>query len=255
MDNSIANEQIFQRNELIWGSDSQKKLWKSHIVVFGLGGVGSFCTEALARSGIGNLTLIDNDVVSASNINRQLIATKDSINKYKTDLFTKRIYSINPEIKVSTHTIFYESKYNNEIFSTKPDFVIDAIDSVSSKVDLIIYCLENNINIISSMGTGNRLNPLELFIGDISDTIGNGCPLSKKLRLILKKKGIEKGIRVVSSHEKPVKVDYDNFISSPSDTKAHPPGSVVFVPSVAGITLANFVVLSIIKDNVTINHL
>jgi tRNA A37 threonylcarbamoyladenosine dehydratase len=248
MSNPDELASIYHRNRLLWGEAFQNLLSKKHIMVFGLGGVGSFAAEALARTGIGSLSVIDFDSVSPSNINRQLIATLNNINRLKTEVIKERIFLINPDIKVITHNIFYEASLNSEIFASKPDYVVDAIDSVNSKIDLIQYCRENNIPLISSSGTGNRLDPSALTIKDISETKGLSCPLTRKIRKNLEKIGITKGVTLVVSSETPVKPDYSEPDNEALDNK-HPPGSTPFVPPVSGFIMASYVIRSFLDTN------
>lgn len=234
---------LYHRSKLIWGEDFQDALFSKHVIIFGLGGVGAYAVEALARSGVGLISIVDFDVVTITNFNRQLLATSENLGCLKTQLMEKRILSINHEIKVISHSLFYDGSQNDEIFNKFPvDFVIDAIDSVPSKLKLIKYSLDNQINIISSMGTGNRMDPAQLFITDISHTAGNGCPLAKKMRLMLKKINITTGLTVLTSAENPIKPDCNVESVEECQNRKHPPGSTPFVPPVAGIMLANYVV-------------
>lgn len=235
--------QLYNRNKLIWGNYNQELLATKHIMIFGLGGVGSYSAEAIARAGIGKISLIDFDKIELSNFNRQLLATMDNVGLFKTDLMEKRINSINPDIKIFKQKIYYNRDFNKELFKNKPDYIIDAIDSVNSKLDLIEYCYVNKINIISSMGTGNRLDPTALYVTDISKT--SNCPLARKIRHKLKAIGILSGVTVLSSKESPINPDYTHFDQDLN--KNHPPGSIPFVPPVAGYILASYVIRSIIR--------
>ncbi|MEW5821593.1 MAG: tRNA threonylcarbamoyladenosine dehydratase [Cyanobacteriota bacterium] len=245
MNNNFDLNLIYLRNKLIWGEETQNSLWNKHIVILGLGGVGSYAVEALARSGIGNLSLVDFDRVTITNFNRQLLASTNYLDQLKTDAMEARIFTINPEINVIKYPLFYDSSHNETLFKNTPDFVVDAIDSTISKMDLIEYCIKNNINIVSSFGAANRLDPSKLFITDISETKGLPCPFAKKLRTNLKKRNILKGLPVVTSNESPVKPDYSIVIDDTDKSK--PPASSPFVPPVAGFILASYVIRKLIS--------
>ena len=230
----------YSRLALLIGEDNLRLLEKCKVAVFGLGGVGGQAVEALARSNIGNFVLIDDDVVNKSNINRQIIATKDSVGRKKTELFKERILAINPKANVETFDCFYLPD-KRDLFNFKEyDFVIDAIDTVSGKLDLIETCINNNINIISAMGCGNRLDPTMIRIGDIYKTKDD--PLAKIMRKELKKRRINK-LMVVYSLEKPIKP-----LENISDNRKRSlPGSSAFVPPGAGLAIASYVVRKLIN--------
>lgn len=232
----------FSRTELLLGSDAMAALSKSSVAVFGVGGVGSYCIEALARSGIGKLILIDSDTVSLTNINRQLIATHKTVGMYKVDAAKERILDINPKCEVEVHKCFYSPEDNGNIDLSKYDYIIDAIDTVNSKVYLIEQAAALNTKIISSMGAGNKLDPTKFQVADISKT--EMCPLAKAMRRELRFKGIKK-LKVVFSTEQPVIPQ--GTTTETSDTKPQIPGSVAFVPSVAGLILAGEVIKDLIK--------
>ncbi len=241
--------EIFARNKLIWGEDFQKLLNEKHIAVFGLGGVGGFAAEALARSGIGELTLIDFDKVSLSNINRQLIALHSKVGESKALLFQERLKEINPNIKINLYDSFYTAESNETIFSKKIDFVIDAIDTLKSKVQLLEYCHTNRLQVITSLGAGNRIDPTKLKIMDISEMPKQRCSFIKNLIRILDKKNIHEGIIVVVSEEAPHSLssvkNQETIITKSGDTIEFTkisPGSVPFVPSVAGYYMAYYAV-------------
>ena len=162
---------IYSRNEIIWGKEFQALLGEKHVAVFGLGGVGGFALEALARAGVGKFTIVDFDRVSKSNINRQIIALQSTIGKSKTELFKERLAEINPKIKITAFENFYDNRLDRDIFSQKPDFVVDAIDTLRSKIELLVYCKKHNIRVVTSMGAGNRKNPTLLYICDIRDSL------------------------------------------------------------------------------------
>lgn len=227
----------FKRSELIIGTDAQEALRQSKVIVFGIGGVGSYVAEALARAGIGSISLVDSDVVCESNINRQIIALESTIGKPKTEVMQSRIKDINSECDVKAYQVFYTKE--KEIDISCYDYVIDAIDTVTSKLILIEEATKHNIPIISCMGTGNKLNPTLFELTDIYKT--SVCPLARVMRTELKKRGIKK-LKVLYSKEEPIKpTTIDN------DTRRQTPGSISFVPSVAGLIIAGEVVKDIIK--------
>ena len=234
----------FSRNELYWGENCQKKLAKSSVAVFGLGGVGGFCAEMLARAGVGKMTIVDFDVVSESNLNRQIIALNSTIGKKKTDLFKERLLDINNNIGLNVIDDFYSGETLNGHF----DFVADAIDTMRSKISLLEYCVKNEIPVISSMGAGNRVNPEKLFICDITDEIlkKSKDTFSSNVLYQLKKKGIENGITFVTSSEKPCvkeKVLEKEIIESKGiEFNKIIPASTPFVASTAGIMMASYIV-------------
>lgn len=225
---------IFNRTKLLIGEENLKKLHMSNILVFGVGGVGGYVIEALVRAGIENITIVDNDTISETNINRQIIATTENVGKYKVDEMKNRILSINPYTKVKAIKEFYTEESN--ILNNTYDYVIDAIDTVSSKIAIIKKCKELQIPIISCMGTGNKLNPKNFKIADISKT--KVCPLAKVIRKELKKLGIEK-VKVLYSEEEPIKT-YEK------EENRKVPASISFVPSVAGLIIASEVVNDLI---------
>ena len=179
-------DEIFARNVLYWGEDSQKKLFSSHVAVFGLGGVGGYCAEALARSGVGELTLIDYDIVSKTNINRQIIALNSTVGQTKTELFKQRLLDINPNIKLNLINDFYQNDFNFENI----DYVADAIDTMRSKINLLVKCKDLKIPVISSMGAGNRIHPDKLYISDISEIHDKKAPFVSNIIYQLKKHNI-----------------------------------------------------------------
>lgn len=235
----------FSRSALLLGDDGIKKLSESHIAVFGVGGVGSYAVEALARTGVGKLSLFDSDTVSLTNINRQLIALHSTVGKYKTEAAKERIADINPECAVFEHRIFFTEETAGEIDFSEFDYVVDAIDTVSSKILLALICKEKNIPIISSMGTGNKLCPTQLEISDIYKT--SECPLARVMRRELKCRGIKK-LKVVYSREKPISPKYGKNAETKGSGNRPAPGSVAFVPSAAGLIIASEVVKDIIFE-------
>lgn len=237
----------FSRSMLILKDNSINVLKNKKVAIFGIGGVGSFTLETLARTGIENFVIIDNDIVSISNINRQIIATTSSIDKYKVDVAKERILDINPNIIVETYNTFVTKDNINDFKFNEFDYIVDAIDTISSKILLIEKAKEYNIPIISSMGTGNKLDPLKFQITDISKT--SVCPLAKVMRYELRKRNI-KNVKVLYSTEEPI--DITNHPIELELLKQNPhkhqiPGSIAFVPSVAGILIAREVILDLIK--------
>lgn len=232
----------FSRTELLLGKDGVAKLKNTHVAVFGLGGVGSYTVEALCRSGIGTFTLVDNDTVSLTNLNRQLIATQDTLGQYKTEVSKKRILSINPNATVHLKTEFYLSETDFDFSGI--DYIVDAVDTVTAKLHLIETAHRLNIPIISSMGTGNKLDPTKLEVTDISKT--SVCPLARVMRQELRKRGIN-NLKVVYSKEEPLIPQYDNNDEDKGITGRKAPGSVAFVPSVAGLIIAGEVIKDIAK--------
>lgn len=230
----------FSRTELLFGQDAINKLSQSRVAVFGIGGVGGYTVEALARSGIGELDLIDNDSVSLTNINRQIIATHNTIGEFKVDVMKKRILEINPNIQVKTYKTFFTSQNSNEFTFNKYDYIVDAIDTVSSKIELVIKANEVNVPIISSMGAGNKVDPTAFEVCDIYKT--SVCPLAKVMRYELKKRGIKK-LKVVYSKEKPITplISEETVIG-----RRQIPGSTAFVPSVVGLIIAGEVIKDLI---------
>lgn len=226
-------EHWLYRTENLIGKENLEKLNSAHIAVFGCGGVGSYAIEALARSGIGHFTLVDNDIVNITNINRQLIADCTTISKAKVIIEKERLLKINPNLDINIYQEFYNADNADKLLNEQYTYIIDAIDSVTSKLSLIEEAYKRNIPIISSMGTGNKLDPTKFEISDITKT--SVCPLAKVIRKELPKRGI-KHLKVVYSKEEPHRFDNDNSKS---------PASISFVPSVAGLILAGEVVKDI----------
>ncbi len=222
----------FSRSELLLGQEAQERLYKSHVALFGVGGVGSFAAEAVARAGVGQITLIDNDTVSVTNRNRQLVALSSTMGRRKTDVMKERILDINPNANVNALSIFFTSETDLEL--SNYDFVIDAIDTVSSKLYLITECDRLGIPLICSMGTGNKLDPTRFEVADIYKT--SVCPLARVIRLECRKRGI-KHLKVVYSKEEPITPLTSSETKGVSGRSV--PGSVSFVPPVAGMILAS----------------
>lgn len=228
----------YSRTELLIGSEGMEQLRGASVLVFGVGGVGSHCIEALARSGIGHLILVDNDTVSLTNINRQSIALHSTVGQYKTKVMKEKIRDIDPAIRVDTYETFVLPDNVETVFREQPDYVIDAIDTVTAKLAVIEYAQEQGIPVISSMGTGNKLHP-ELFeITDISKT--SVCPLCRVMRRELKARGIAH-LKVVYSKEKPVDTSGRETGEDPGARRSVP-GSISFVPPAAGLLIAGEVI-------------
>lgn len=234
--------EIFSREEMLIGKDAVTKLNNSKVAVFGLGGVGSYVVEALARAGIGRFILVDNDNVSMSNINRQIIATTKTVGGAKVEVAKERILEINPDAKVEIYNEFFTTE-SVQIFDSNATYVADCIDTVSGKIELSIRANELNVPIISCMGTGNKLNPTMLEVSDIYKT--SVCPLAKVMRKELKARGIKK-LKVVYSKEEPIKAKA-GCIKDELNRKKQTPGSISFMPSVAGLIIASEIVKDIIK--------
>ena len=237
----------FSRTQLLYGEEAMKKLASARVAVFGIGGVGGYVVEALARSGIGAIDLIDDDKVCLTNINRQIIATRKTIGQYKVDVASERVHDINPDCEVVAHRTFFLPETQDQFDFTKYDYVVDAIDTVTGKLAIIEKAKEAGVPVISSMGAGNKLNPAMFEVADIYKT--SVCPLAKVMRHECKKRGI-KSLKVVYSKEKPIRPYEDLSISCRTNCVCPPgterkctqrrdiPGSVAFVPSVVGLIIA-----------------
>ena len=224
-------ENRFSRTEALLGEQAMEKLKKARVAVFGIGGVGGHVVEALVRSGVGAVDIVDSDKVCLSNLNRQIIATESSIGKYKVDVMKERILDINPEAVVNVHKCFYLPEMKDEFDFSQYSYVVDAVDTVTAKIQLVMEAAEAGVPIISSMGAGNKLDPTAFQVADIYKT--SVCPLAKVMRRELKKRGIKK-LKVVYSREQPV-------------VKNAVPASVAFVPSVAGLIIAGEVIKDLAK--------
>ena len=236
----------FSRTEMLLGSESIEKLRRSAVAVFGLGGVGSYAAEALARGGIGRLALIDSDVVSVTNINRQLVATHKTVGRYKAEVMRERILEINPETEVETYLCFYAAETAGEIDLSRYSYVVDAIDTVTSKLLLIENAYAKNVPVISCMGAGNKLDPTRFEVADIYGT--SVCPLAKVMRKELRARGIGK-LKVVYSREPVMEGIAARDAGAENPGKRSIPGSVSFVPPVAGMILAGEVIKDLILTN------
>ena len=228
----------FSRMAMLIGEEKIKRLFDKTVAIFGVGGVGSYATEAIARAGIGKIVLIDHDTVNITNINRQLVATHSTIGRAKVDVAKERILDINPNAKVTVHQVFYKPEETAYLLNDGYDYIIDAIDNVTAKIDIIINAKRMGIPVISSMGTGNKLNPASLKVTDIYKT--SVCPLARVMRYELKKRNV-KDLKVVFSEEKPIVVNLE-------ENNKRTPGSISFVPSVAGLLLAAEVINSFLKE-------
>lgn len=230
-------EDRYTRTEMLLGREGVDRLKGSAVIVFGVGGVGGYTVEALARAGVGHIAVVDSDAVSESNINRQIIATRATVGRKKVDVIEERIHEISPEIEVEKFDIFFESDTKCKIDFTKYDYIVDAIDSVSSKVLLVECANEAGVPIISSMGTGNKLDPTAFRVTDISKT--KVCPLARAVRTRLRKIGINH-LKVVYSEEEP-------HVTA-ADGERLPPASVSFVPGVAGLILAGQIIVDLTAE-------
>ena len=246
----------FSRTELLFGKEAMDKLAGSKVAVFGIGGVGGYVCEALVRSGVGAFDLVDDDKVCLTNLNRQIIATRSTVGKYKTDVMRDRMLDINPNVEVEVHKCFFLPENADDFPWDSYDYVVDAVDTVTAKIALVMKCKEKNIPIISSMGAGNKLDGSQFKVADIYKT--KVCPLAKVMRRELKKRGVKK-LKVVYSEEIPTRPIEDMAISCRNNCICPPgaehkcterrdiPGSVAFVPSVAGLIIAGEVAKDLIR--------
>ncbi len=251
-------QHALSRTELLIGKEGLDKLKNSKVIVFGVGGVGSFTVEALTRAGVGNIVLVDDDTVCLTNLNRQIHATYSTISKVKVDVMKERILSINHKCNVTTYQTFVTPDNIEEFITDDIDYVVDAIDTVSAKIALAKYCYENDIKIISSMGTGNKFDPTQFKVSDIFKT--KVCPLAKVMRRELKNRGVKK-LKVVYSEELPTKPRTEDVVTCKTDCvctggtkkcaeKRQIPGSISFVPPVAGMIIGG----EVIKDLLGMNN-
>ncbi|MBO4324740.1 MAG: tRNA threonylcarbamoyladenosine dehydratase [Lachnospiraceae bacterium] len=247
-------ENRFSRTELLLGEDAVKRLATCRVAVFGIGGVGGYVCEALARSGVGTLDLIDSDTVCLSNINRQIIATQKTVGRYKTEVMKERILDINPDAVVNTYNCFFLPENASDFPFDRYDYVVDAIDTVTAKIELVMQCQKLGVPIMSSMGAGNKLDPTRFRVADIYKSSMD--PLAKVMRRELKKRGVKK-LKVVYSEEEPVVpqgagsqagTDASDKDSAGSSRRSIP-GSTAFVPSVAGLIIAGEVIKDLIREN------
>ena len=248
----------FSRTELLLGKKAMQVLEKSRVVIFGVGGVGGYVAEALARSGLGCIDLVDDDKVCLTNINRQIIATRKTVGKYKGDVMKERILKINPNAVANTHKCFFLPETKDEFQFNRYSYVVDAVDTVTAKIQLVLEAKNAAVPIISSMGAGNKLNPAQFEVADIYET--SVCPLAKVMRRELKRRNVDHQ-KVVYSKEKPIRQIEDMSISCRTHCICPPgakhkcterrdiPGSVAFVPSVAGLIIAGEVIKDLISKN------
>lgn len=248
----------FSRTELLFGKEAMEKIFQSRVAVFGIGGVGGYTVEALARTGVGHFDLIDDDKVCLTNLNRQIIATRDTVGKYKADVMKERILSINPQAEVNIHKCFYLPETKDEFDFSSYSYVVDAVDTVTAKITLVLEAQAAGVPIISSMGAGNKINPTAFEVADIYET--SVCPLAKVMRRELKKRHV-KHLKVVYSKEKPMEPINDMAISCREHCICPPgaehkcterraiPGSTAFVPSVVGLIIASEVVKDLVFKN------
>lgn len=245
----------FSRTQLIFGIEAMEKLSQSRVAIFGVGGVGGYTIEALARSGVGAIDLIDDDRICLTNLNRQLLSTRDTVGQYKVDVAEKRIHSINPDCKVITHKTFYMPETKHMFDFTEYDYIVDAIDTVKGKLELVMNAKAAGTPIISSMGAGNKVNAAAFEVADIYET--SVCPLARVMRYECRKRGID-SLKVVYSKEKPIRPLEDMSISCRKHCICPPgtarkctqrrdiPGSTAFVPSAAGLIIAGEVIKDLI---------
>ena len=226
----------FERTALLLGEHGVQKLNNSKIAIFGVGGVGGYCVEALARAGVGELILVDKDVVDETNINRQIIALHSTVSRPKTQVLKERIHDINPDCKVQAMQLFFSEQTSAEFDFSSFDYVVDAVDNVSAKVELILQSKRCNTPVISAMGAGNKLFPERFEIADISKT--QVCPLARAVRKKLKESGVVSGVKVVYSKEPPVPTAYSDAV-----------GSVSFTPSVMGLLMASQVIKDLVESD------
>ena len=239
-------EKPFDRSELLLGADALERLRRAKVVIFGIGGVGGYAAEALARSGIGRLVLVDHDRVSLTNLNRQIIALHSTLGRYKVDVMRERALDINPEAEIEARRCFFLPENEREFDFSDCDYVVDAVDTVTAKLAIIEKAKREGVPVISAMGAGNKLNPELFCVADISET--SVCPLARVMRRELKKRDI-RGVKVVYSREDPLQP----ASGAVSEAGKPVPGSVAFVPSVAGLILAGEVVKDIARKDIAGN--
>lgn len=246
----------FARTELLIGKEGVEKLHNKKVAIFGLGGVGSYVAEGLIRVGVQNFLLVDDDKICLTNLNRQIIATRKTIGKYKADVMKERMLDINPNANIEISKEFFSPEASHEIFDNSIDYIVDAVDTVTAKIELVVIANKMDIPIISAMGTGNKLDPTKMEVADIYKT--EMCPLAKVMRKELRKRNIKK-LKVVYSKEEPMKVSQEDESSCKTNCICPPgtkrkcsirnevPGSISFVPSVAGLIIAGEVVKDLLK--------
>ena len=235
----MSLKEEYTRTAYVLGEESIEKLLCARVAVFGVGGVGGYVCESLARSGVGNIDIFDKDVVSLSNINRQIIALHSTVGRPKVEVMKERILDINPDCKVNTYEVFYLPENADEYDLSKYDYIVDAVDTVSAKIEIISRAKAHGVKVISAMGAGNKTDPTAFKVADIQKT--EGCPLARVMRRELKKRGIGK-LKVVYSPEEPIKSPYFD-----PESGKNLPGSLSFVPSVMGLIMSGEVIKNLIK--------
>lgn len=241
-------DERFSRTERLLGHAAMERLAAAKVAIFGIGGVGGYVTEALVRSGIGSFALIDRDTVSLSNLNRQIIATGKTLGRYKTEVAKERILEINPHAQVTIHNMFYLPENADQFDLSGFDYVVDAVDTVTAKIEIILRAQAAGVPVISCMGAGNKLDPTQFHIADIYQT--SVCPLAKVMRRELKKRGVKK-LKVLYSTEPALKLSGDSEALPDPGEKRQPPGSIAFVPSVAGLIIGGEVIRDLIRISVS----
>lgn len=239
-------QEQFSRTRILLGNTAMEKLNNARVAVFGIGGVGGYTVEALVRSGVGAVDIVDSDVVALSNLNRQIIALHDTVGEYKVDVMEKRIHQINPDCKVKSYKCFYLPETKDKFDFSKYDYIVDAVDTVTAKIQLVMEAKEKNVPIISSMGAGNKMNPADFIVDDIYKT--SVCPLAKVMRRELKKRGVD-GLKVVYSKEEALSpaISLEELGERLPEGKKSIPGSNAFVPSVVGLIIASEVIKDLTK--------
>ncbi|NLT96185.1 MAG: tRNA threonylcarbamoyladenosine dehydratase [Clostridia bacterium] len=235
--------QRFDRTKLLIGEEGYQILKNSNVAVFGVGGVGSFAAEALVRAGVGSITIVDHDIVDITNINRQIHALSSTIGQAKVSVMEKRLQDINPEVKIKALQVFCKPDNINEILLGQYDYIVDAIDNITGKLAIIEYGIKNNIPVISSMGAANKLSNENFQVADISQT--RVCPLAKVIRKELRNRGIVRGVKVVYSPDPVIKPDKFNLVNTSG--KREMPGSISYVPPVAGLMMAGEVIKDLLQ--------
>ena len=239
----MSQDTIFERSLLLFGEEGLNNLLKSHVLVAGVGGVGGFVIEALARAGVGEITIVDHDIVSSSNINRQIIALHSTIDLYKVDVMQQRVADINPNCKINVLNTFLKADDMEVLFEGKFDYVVDAIDSLNSKVKLVETAYKNGVKIVSSMGAGRRVDPNKIIVADFSKT--HTCGLARQFRQRLRKRGINKGIQTVFSTELPMPAGPMEEVDGGRDRVVN--GTASYMPGIFGLMLSGIVIKELSK--------
>jgi len=239
----MSQDAIFERSLLLFGEEGLNNLLKSHVLVAGVGGVGGFVIEALARAGVGEITIVDHDIVSSSNINRQIIALHSTIDLYKVNVMQQRVADINPNCKINVLNTFLKADDMEALFEGKFDYVVDAIDSLNSKVKLVETAYKNGVKIVSSMGAGRRVDPSKIIVADFSKT--HTCGLARQFRQRLRKRGINKGIQTVFSTEFPMPAGPMEEVAGGRDRVVN--GTASYMPGIFGLMLSGIVIKELSK--------